>query len=81
MASLEKRRFRGDLVAAYSFLRGRAERGASLSSLVTNETMPRNGTKLHQGMLRLDIWKNFFTMRVVKHWSRLPIEVVAPCLS
>jgi len=38
--------------------------------------MRRSGLKLHLGRISLGIREHFFSKRVIRHWHRLPREVV-----
>jgi len=80
--SLQKRRLRGDLTAAFQYLKGAYNKAVDrfFSRTCCNRTRG-NGFKLKEGRFRSDIRKKSFTARVVKHWNMLPREVVyAPSL-
>lgn len=68
-----EKELRGDFISLCNCLKGGCiEIGISLfSQVIINRT--RNG---HVGKFRLDIRKNFFTLRVVRHWNKLSTEVV-----
>lgn len=72
-----KRRLREDLVDVYEYLMGgNEEDGARVFSGVSSDRTRGNERKLKYRKFHLCRKKNFFTVRVVKHWSRVLKQTV-----
>jgi len=56
--------------------------GKGLLARAHNDRTRGNGFKLKEGRFTLQIRKKFFTVRVARHWNRLPREAAgAPSLA
>ena len=76
--SLEKRRFQGDCIAAFQYLKGACRKdGEGLFIGECSDRTRGNSFRLKEGTFWLGIRKKFFTVRAVRHWHRLPREAVA----
>jgi len=59
------------------YIRGSYKKGNErFFTKVCSDRTRGNSFQLKESRFRLDIRKEFFTMRVVRHWNKLPKEVV-----
>ena len=64
--SFETRRLRGDMIALFKYFKGHhTEKGQDLFSVIPECRTHNNGLKLRDARFRLNIRKNFLTVRAV----------------
>ena len=67
----------GDPTEAFQYLKGGYKKeGNRLFSRICCDRSRENCFKLKEERFSLDMRKKFSTLRVLKHWNRLPREVV-----
>ena len=79
--SLEKRRPQGDTFFRPSDKGTYRKDGERLLTRLCSDRRKGNSFQLKEGRFKLERRKNLFTLSVLRHWNRLPREVVdAPSL-
>ena len=80
--SLEKTTHRRNLRATLQYLKKTYRKaGETVFVRECSDRTRSNDLKLKEGRFKLDIWKKVFTLRMVRHWNRLPGKAVnVPCL-
>lgn len=80
MFSQKKRRLQGELTVAFQYLKGDLQeswKGTLHQDCSDSDRTKCNGFKLKEGRFIVDITrKKLFTMRVMRHCSRMQIEIV-----
>ena len=71
--SLEKRRLWGGLLVPEEHYK---EAGEGFLTRACSDRARGNGFQLKEDRFKLEMRKTFCTMRVVRHWNKLPREVV-----
>ena len=79
LLSLEKRRLRGELIAAFQDLQGASKQeGRQLFERGDKSRTRGNGLKLKESRLRLDVRGKFLTERVGRCWNSCPERLWMP---
>ena len=82
LPSLFYRRTRGDTIEVYKFLHKVYEMPHTLLERAAESPTRGHSFKLNKKHCRIEVRKNFFSMRAVNNWNSLPDDTVkAPCLN
>lgn len=78
MTTLEQRRLRGDMIETFKIMTGREGVGIAdfFSPSDSGYELRGHRYKICHGRNRLEVRRNFFSQRVVRHWNGLPDHVV-----
>ena len=72
LTTLETRRLRGDLIEVFQIFKGFDDVKPTDSFTMSITGLRGHEFKLYKPQAHLEIRKNFFTVRVIDEWNRLP---------